>query len=638
MGAKLTRAERGVYVQVVNSLRAGDRRFSEKLLKDFVRWIFAYVPSVSAASVDSKEFWDTVGEQLTRIARTGDSSVRKFFPLLILICKVITDKGKSSGSPVKPCPSSRYPATPLPRRSESVPCQRAQDTANPPDPPRSPLPPYRGGSDHPVPYLPLTLLPIPIYPVPSVPPAPVLTQNSAGTRDSRCLPGWQNHSRSSCLAMSGKVAMSSPDSPNSTPLPRRGSPPSSAPASKVVPASGPALSTRSPLSASMCVNPHFDDSVAPPFGASARSIGGSSPDHLSPPGSHSPLSCSHVPPCSSHGLGPGISGSTPDTAQTPVSHGPRFGSHANDTRREQAGARKARGEEEYRQGANPRWEPVPYACLRDLCKAANEFGRESSYFKGLLCATFYTHVRVPSDIKIVMRCLLPGVEFWIWERFWKRRLKNLLEVYKRDSLKAFITMDHLLGEGNFKKPQDQVLIIPPEVLEDIKGMAERALLCLPSRTAPSVEYIVIKQGAEENFIDFIDRLLQAMSKKVDDPETQKELLRSLAWVNANESCKRVLEALPPHPEPTIELMLETCVNVPPEKPPLPTPKMPSERFVKVVSTMAQEKKHRKCFNCASPSHFVKACPEKKTNTIDKYSYPGGAANHCTCHQLQGNCS
>lgn len=66
-----------------------------------------------------------------------------------------------------------------------------------------------------------------------------------------------------------------------------------------------------------------------------------------------------------------------------------------------------------RQGSNPRGEPFPYNHLRELCKVAKEFGRESSYFKSVLHATVATNVMVPVGIRMVMTSLLDELQFWI---------------------------------------------------------------------------------------------------------------------------------------------------------------------------------------------------------------------------------
>lgn len=439
----------------------GNGKFSKGLLKDFVRWIFLYVPSVSVSLVNSIEFWDTVGDQLTLIACMGDSSVWKFSPLLILICKVTSDKGKSSGSPVKSHPLLLSPSPP------GVPHQGGQDNIGSPDTPRSPLLPCQGRLDHPIPDLPLPLLPMPTYPVASSAYPPSLSENVSSSQNNHSSSLWQGHSCSLCPAIPQNVVRQPLSSQGTAPQPPVGSPSSSSPATKGVTVSGPTPNISSSLLVLAPANTSSGD-VAPPVGASAHSISGPCPDHLSPLVSHAPSS-------SSHGLGLRIGGSSPDTAQLLVSHGPPSSSHTNDTRREQAQDQNTEGRKEFfaspvvynQQGANPRWEPFPYGHLRELCNVAKEFGRESSYFKSLLNATFSTNVVVPSDIKTVMSSLLSDAQYWIWERSWNRKLKELLEMYGADPQKAFLTLVHLMGEGNMEKLQDQTKSIPPEVLQDI---------------------------------------------------------------------------------------------------------------------------------------------------------------------------
>lgn len=52
------------------------------------------------------------------------------------------------------------------------------------------------------------------------------------------------------------------------------------------------------------------------------------------------------------------------------------------------------------------WEPFPQQDLKELCKAAKEFGRDSQYFRSFLLASFDPRVLVPHDLKSVMACLL----------------------------------------------------------------------------------------------------------------------------------------------------------------------------------------------------------------------------------------
>lgn len=177
------------------------------------------------------------------------------------------------------------------------------------------------------------------------------------------------------------------------------------------------------------------------------------------------------------------------------------------------------------QGANPRWEPFPLAHLKDLGEAAKEFGRESSSFRTMLQATFTATTLVPADLKTIMASLLDKPELWVWERAWKRRVRNLLSSYENDQRRAFLTMDHLWGEGDFEKAQDQADTIPAEVLKDIKEAAHKALLSLPTPGVPSSNFVSVKQVPGKNFFDFFKRLRAAVGWQVENEATQKDIIR-----------------------------------------------------------------------------------------------------------------
>lgn len=70
--------------------------------------------------------------------------------------------------------------------------------------------------------------------------------------------------------------------------------------------------------------------------------------------------------------------------------------------------------------------PFTYQSKKELWKAQKEFGRKSKYFKGLLKATFPSNVLVPSDLRDLFSCLLTPTEYLLWERIWKRLLREFL--------------------------------------------------------------------------------------------------------------------------------------------------------------------------------------------------------------------
>lgn len=104
---------------------------------------------------------------------------------------------------------------------------------------------------------------------------------------------------------------------------------------------------------------------------------------------------------------------------------------------QQAAAYAVKGSEDFfvalvvyhQQRRNLQWEPFLYNYLRELCRAAKEYGMESSYFKGFLKATLAANTLVPVGTKIIMTPLLTDTQFWVWEWAWHHLLKELLDTW-----------------------------------------------------------------------------------------------------------------------------------------------------------------------------------------------------------------
>lgn len=200
---------------------------------------------------------------------------------------------------------------------------------------------------------------------------------------------------------------------------------------------------------------------------------------------------------------------------------------------------KEKGEEEFmvapvqfnRQGANPRWEPFSVAALKDLGKAAKDFRQESSYFKSVLRATLDGSILVPADLKSIFSNLLDENEFIVWERKWKQELKELLPIYENNPWKNFLTINHLAGEGDFRKGQEQADVLPPSVLEDIKKVAKRVFSQMPTAGVPSAKYALVKQEPGETFSAFVKRVRAVVSRKIQGAEAHEETILSVAISN-----------------------------------------------------------------------------------------------------------
>lgn len=178
----------------------------------------------------------------------------------------------------------------------------------------------------------------------------------------------------------------------------------------------------------------------------------------------------------------------------------------------------------YKRGRSPGWELVPYAQLKELCKAGKDYGRGSPYFKNLLQVTFSAHTLVPRDIKNIMSCLLSPAEYMLWERTWKKQVKGLIQSYMGDGARVCLTIEHLSREDNVECSQDQAQGLPEAVLRNIRKAPKTALLLTPDDATPTLNFADIRQGSEESFIKFMDRLKTSIERRVENTETHKVIM------------------------------------------------------------------------------------------------------------------
>ncbi|XP_015481404.1 uncharacterized protein LOC107203630 isoform X1 [Parus major] len=206
------------------------------------------------------------------------------------------------------------------------------------------------------------------------------------------------------------------------------------------------------------------------------------------------------------------------------------------------------------------WELLPNRELKELCKAAKEHRQGSHFFKNLVEATFSVHTLVLHDIKNIMNCLISPAEYMLWERHWKKNLKTLADNYAKDVNHPNLTIEQMAREGNFLKPTDQARDLPEAVLHDVAAAAKTSLSLTSDDSTPTQSFTTIKQGFNESFIKFVDRLKVVLEKQTESPEGKKEVLNKMAIANANAQCKAILRALPIDPEPSIEQMVEACAR------------------------------------------------------------------------------
>uniref|UniRef100_A0A8V5GV18 Uncharacterized protein n=1 Tax=Melopsittacus undulatus TaxID=13146 RepID=A0A8V5GV18_MELUD len=264
----------------------------------------------------------------------------------------------------------------------------------------------------------------------------------------------------------------------------------------------------------------------------------------------------------------------------------------------------------------PLWTPMDWKAMKALKGAIAQYGLSSSYTQQMLTALFSSMLLTPSDCYRIAAILLTPSQVLHFksgfEELAARAADDNLARNPTDPLHG-ITSDMLLGRGQFH-PDAVQAHMRVEVLRQAQQLALAALKAVPEAGKPNPSYTSVKQGATEPYMQFIDRLTDAIGKNIDLASNAKEsVLMSLAMENANPICKRILQALPK--SAGLQEMMDACskVGTTEEK-----AEYMAHAFATAVRPLLQQgqddrggMKGVKCHNCGRLGHLKKQCTAKK---------------------------
>lgn len=110
---------------------------------------------------------------------------------------------------------------------------------------------------------------------------------------------------------------------------------------------------------------------------------------------------------------------------------------------------------------------------------------------------------------------------------------------------------------------------------------------------------MIKQGAKEPFMSFVEKLMGAIERQVFDAHIREMLVKQLAHDNANADCQNVIETLPG--DPTLEAMITACGKV---------GSVEHKMSALATAMSAMHMSNQKCYCCGQTGHVKANCPTK----------------------------
>ncbi|NXO55392.1 GAK8 protein, partial [Aramus guarauna] len=202
---------------------------------------------------------------------------------------------------------------------------------------------------------------------------------------------------------------------------------------------------------------------------------------------------------------------------------------------------------------------LDWKILSQLRATVSESGIHGEPTRQMLNYIWGGNILLPADIRSLMRLILTQHQLLLFQAHWQAVSQEAVAVVRQpgDPLHG-VTLDELMGLGNHTRTEAQALLGPDKLREAMR-LARVALERVKSPGGvPS--YMGIKQGREEPFGTFVDRVANAIQAAGVSEYMQGTLLKQCALQNCNATTRSIIITLPGNW--SIEEALERMAQVP----------------------------------------------------------------------------
>uniref|UniRef100_A0A8B9ZWM6 Protease n=1 Tax=Anas zonorhyncha TaxID=75864 RepID=A0A8B9ZWM6_9AVES len=197
--------------------------------------------------------------------------------------------------------------------------------------------------------------------------------------------------------------------------------------------------------------------------------------------------------------------------------------------------------------------------LTQLRSTVNDSGLKGEPTRQMLDYIWGTNILLPGDIRGIMKLILTQHQQLLFNAHWQSVCQEAVAVIRAPGDPLYgVTLEELMGLGPYYRLETQALLGPDKAKESMR-LARRALDQIREPGGiPS--YMGIKQGREEPFGLFIDRVANAIQAAGVPDYLKGTILKQCAIQNCNPSTRSILATLPG--TWTIEEGLERMAQVP----------------------------------------------------------------------------
>jgi len=173
----------------------------------------------------------------------------------------------------------------------------------------------------------------------------------------------------------------------------------------------------------------------------------------------------------------------------------------------------------------PKYTYLPYEVIREVQKSIQEYGLQASFTMNLIQAIGESSVMILADWQSILRMVLSAAQYTVWASEYKEPV--IVQVMENIAAGLGIRENELLDQDNYAMGEVQA-VLPRAVFTQAMDLTLRALRKVPDLGWQEMSFVSIRQGSQEPYVQFLDRLQTAIMRQIEQEEAAEILLFQLA--------------------------------------------------------------------------------------------------------------